>query len=125
MIINEGILDELYLSAGSTRAGKASDYVRQGKVNIKKVIYEDEDNFEIRSQVRGHGEIYNVYIQVEEGEIEDVSCTCEDYYSHYGTCKHILATAIEFNQNESYVRIFSGKNNQSQKGCGSVRRPAA
>ena len=114
MIINEGILDELYLSAGSTRAGKASDYVSQGKVNIKKVIYEDEDNFEIRSQVRGHGEIYNVYIQVEEGEIEDVSCTCEDYYSHYGTCKHILATAIEFNQNESYVRIFSGKNNQSQ-----------
>ena len=114
MIINQGILDELYLSAGSTRAEKAESYVSKGNVNIKKVIYDNENNFEIKSNVRGHGEIYNVYIKVENGEIEDVSCTCEDYYSHLGTCKHILATAIEFNQNESYVRIFSGDNNQNQ-----------
>ena len=114
MIINQGILDELYLSAGNTRTEKAENYAKQGKVNIKKVIYENENNFEIRSNVRGHGEIYNIYIQVENGEIDDISCTCEDYHSHYGTCKHILATAIEFNQNESYVRIFSGSNNENQ-----------
>ena len=113
MIINEEILDELYISAGSTRAGKAENYVEQGKVNITKVIYNDEDNFELHSKVKGHDEIYDVYMQIEDGEILDINCTCEDYYSHYGTCKHILATAIEFNQNENYIRIFSGKNNQN------------
>ena len=114
MIINQEILDELYLSAGSTRAEKAEKYVNSGNVNIKKVIYKNEKNFEIRSKVIGHGETYNVYIHVENDEIEDVSCTCEDYYSHFGTCKHILATAIEFNQNESYIRIFTGENNKNQ-----------
>ena len=82
MIINEGILDELYLSAGNERAQKAESYVAQHNVNIKKVVYENENNFEIRSKVRGHGEIYDVYVQVEKGEIENINCTCEDYYSH-------------------------------------------
>ena len=110
MIINEEILEDLRLSAGPTRNEKAENYVKAGKVNIKKVIYDDEGNFEIRSKVKGSGEIYDVYIKAQDGEIEDLSCTCQDYYNYYGTCKHILATAIEFNNNESYVRIFSGKN---------------
>ena len=114
MIINQGILDELYLSAGNERAKRAEEYVNSRKINIKKVIYEDEKNFEIRSKVKGSNDIYNVHIQVVNSEIEDISCTCEDYYKHYGTCKHILATAIEFDQNESYVRIFSGVNSQKQ-----------
>lgn len=114
MIVNPEILRELCNSAGSSRETRAKDYVMQKKVNIKKVIYEDSNNFEIRSKVKGHGDIYDVYIQVVEGEIENVSCTCEDYDSHYGTCKHILATLLEFNNNENYVRIFAGEVQEKQ-----------
>ena len=114
MIINQGILDELYLSAGNETAKRAEEYVNSRKINIKKVIYEDENNFEIRSKVKGSNAIYDVHIQVINSEIEDISCTCEDYYKHYGTCKHILATAIEFDKNENYVRIFSGTSNNKQ-----------
>lgn len=113
MIVNPEILKELRISAGSSRQEKAEKYVDNKKVKITKVIYEDRNNFEIRSKVRG-GEIYDVHIKVEKGEIEDVSCNCPDYYEHYGTCKHILATTIEFDNDENYVRIFSGDVEQKQ-----------
>ena len=113
MIISENVLDELVLSAGSTRTQKANNYVEDGNVNITKVVYENKENFAIRSKVREHGEIYNVYLQVSDGEILDLSCTCEDYHTHYGTCKHILATALEFEKNKSYIRIFSGENSKT------------
>ena len=114
MIINPQILEELCDEAGSSREGRAEDYVRAKKVNIKKVTYEDANNFEIRSKVKGNGDIYDVHIKVEKGEIDDISCDCTDYYEHYGTCKHILATAIEFSRNESYIRIFSGESEEKQ-----------
>ncbi len=114
MIVNPIILNELRISAGQARQEKAENYVLQKRINIKKVIYENSNNFEIRSKVKGHGEIYDVYMQVVQGEIEDVSCTCEDYYSHYGTCKHILATLLEFDSNENYIRIFSGETEEKQ-----------
>lgn len=113
MIVNPEILKELRTSAGNTREEKAEGYVDSKKVKITKVTYEDKNNFEIHSKVRG-GEIYDVHIKVEKGEIEDVSCNCEDYHKNYGTCKHILATAIEFSNNENYVRIFSGDIEQKQ-----------
>lgn len=114
MIVNPQILNELCDEAGRAREQRAEDYVNRKRVSIKKVIYNDMNNFEIRSIVKGSGDIYDVHIKVEKGEIEDVSCECPDYYEHYGTCKHILATAIEFNQNESYIRIFSGEKEEKQ-----------
>ena len=113
MIVNPEILKELRTSAGNEREEKAEEYVDDKKVKITKVTYENKNNFEIRSKVRGK-EVYDVHIKVEKGEIEDVSCNCEDYHKNYGTCKHILATAIEFSNNENYVRIFSGDIEQKQ-----------
>lgn len=114
MIVNPGILNELRNGAGSAREQRAEDYVENKKVNIKKVIYEDSNNFEIRAKVRGNLDNYDVHIQAKKGEIEDISCNCEDYYSHYATCKHILATLLEFNRNENYVRIFTGTQEEKQ-----------
>lgn len=114
MIINPEIIRELCSEAGETRKEKAQSYVGQKKVNITKVIYDDINNFEIRSKVKGNGSIYDVHIKVENEEIEDVSCDCPDYYEHYGTCKHILATAIEFSQNDNYLRIFSDRTEDIQ-----------
>lgn len=114
MIINPTILNELYDEAGSSREERAESYVKAKRVNIKKVIYDNPNNFEIRSIVKGSADLYDVHIKVEKGEIDDISCSCPDYYEHYGTCKHILATAIEFSRNESYIRIFSGETEEKQ-----------
>lgn len=114
MIVNSEILNELRDGAGSVREQRAEDYVESKRVNIKKVIYEDSNNFEIRAKVRGNEDNYDVHIQAKRGEIEDISCNCEDYYSHYATCKHILATLLEFNRNENYVRIFTGTQEEKQ-----------
>ena len=114
MIVNPQVLKELKDVAGSDREERAEDYVNRKRVNIKKVIYDNINNFEVRSKVRGNQDIYDVYIKVMQGEIENIECTCEDYHKHYATCKHILATALEFNKNENYVRIFSGDKEEKQ-----------
>jgi len=47
--------------------------------------------------------------QQPNGEIESLSCNCEDYYTHLASCKHIIATMMEFAQNSQYVKIFAGE----------------
>ena len=108
MIIDENLLYELTNDAGIARAQKAEEYVKSKRVNITKVIYDDERNFELKSKVRGSGDIYNVYIKVSDNEIENVTCTCPDYETHLGTCKHILASLMEFANNPEYIKIFAG-----------------
>ena len=95
MQINSNILDELYREAGEERVKKARNYVQNKRVKLKREEYENKDNFEISAQVKGT-EIYNTTIRVKDGEIEDVTCECDDYYKRFGTCKHIVATIIEF-----------------------------
>ena len=114
MIVNPQVLKELKDVAGSAREVKAEEYVKNKRVNIKKVIYDNINNFEVKSNVKGNQNVYDVYIQVVQGEIENIECTCDDYHTHYATCKHILATAMEFNKNESYIRIFSGEVQEKQ-----------
>ena len=108
MIIDENLLYELTTDAGNVRADKAKNYVKNKRVNITKVIYDDKNNFELKAKVRGTGDIYNVYIKVLDNEIEDVTCTCPDYETHFGTCKHILASLMEFANNQEYIKIFTG-----------------
>ena len=114
MIVDPVILEELYEEAGTDRKQRAQRYVNQKKVSIRKVIYEDASNFELKAIVQGNTDDYNVYIQVQEGEIEDLSCDCPDYQGRYAACKHIIATAIEFAKNSDYVRIFTGKQVRGQ-----------
>ena len=108
-MINEYVLDEMIDEAGQAREEKAKKYVQSKRVNITKVIYDDSDNFELKASVKGTNNVYSTYIKVEDGEIFDVECTCPDYESHYGTCKHILASMMEFVNNPEYIRIFTGK----------------
>lgn len=99
MLVTSKIIDELCESAGSVRVQKAKNYKNQGRVNLKKVNYENNNNFEIRADVIGN-EIYSTYIQVKNGEIEDIRCDCPDYHNTYGVCKHTLATVLFFNEHE-------------------------
>ena len=65
---------------------------------MTKKEYEDENNFELHAKVFGT-EQYDTYVEVKNGEVEEISCDCLDYYNTYGVCKHSLASVLEFNQN--------------------------
>ena len=111
-MVNPELLEDLCYDAGTTRREKAMEYVAKKRVNITKVIYEDNKNFEIKSRVKGNNDNYDVYIKVQNNELEDLKCDCPDYQKNYAACKHIVATMVEFDNNPDYVRIFTGEKNE-------------
>lgn len=107
-MVNPELLEDLCYDAGTSRKEKAMEYVAKKRVNITKVIYEDNKNFELKAKVKGTEDNYDVYIKVQNDELEDLRCTCPDYQKNYAACKHIVATMVEFNNNPEYIRIFTG-----------------
>ena len=93
MLVNHNIIDSLCEDAGEQRKQKAQKYRDENRVYFKKVEYENPMNFEVTAEVEGT-DTYNTYIQVKNGEIENITCTCPDYYNYYGVCKHTLATVL-------------------------------
>ena len=108
MLVNQEIENELYHDAGDTRVQKARLYVRTGRTKIEKINYNDENNFEITAKVTGQ-EIYRTHVYIEEGEVVDVTCECEDYQNRYAACKHIVATMMEFATNSKYEEMLKSK----------------
>ena len=101
MEINKHIIDNLCEDAGTARTRKAHEYVEEGRVDIIDFEYQNSLNFEIKGSVYGNEE-YHTYILVKNGEVEDITCDCPDYYNHYGICKHTLAMVLKFTDNEKY-----------------------
>lgn len=66
-----------------------------GRVEIINTEYQNSKNFEISSIVIG-SEPYRTYVSIREGEVEDITCNCQDYYNYYGVCKHTLASIMAF-----------------------------
>ena len=58
---------------------------------------------------------YKTFIEVKNGDVEDITCTCEDYYENYGICKHTLASVMEFNENSKHSREYKNKNEELEK----------
>ena len=110
MLINDEVIEELKNSAGDQRQEKAEEIIKEKKIKITKITYDNKVNFSIHAQVEGKLNNYSTYIEIKNGEIENLSCTCPDYESTYGTCKHILATALELKENPSYIKTLN-KNN--------------
>ena len=109
MIVNPKIIEELCQDAGEKRTQKARAYKALGRVEMLNIEYIDSNNFELRSIVIGT-EQYISYISIHNGELDDVTCTCQDYYNHYGICKHTLATIMLFADNKKYEERYSKKN---------------
>jgi len=109
MIVNPEIIEELCIDAGDKRTQKARAYVAGGRVDIQKVDYGNENNFEISAIVQGEQNKYRTNIYVSDGEIEDITCDCEDYYSRYGVCKHIIATLMHFSKDKRYENVIKSK----------------
>ena len=108
MEINKHIIDNLCEDAGVTRTRKAHEYKEEGRVEIIDFEYQNPLNFEIKGSVYGNEE-YHTYIFVKNGEIEDITCDCPDYYNHYGVCKHTLAMVLTF---ASYENGITTRNNR-------------
>ena len=83
-------------------------------MKIINTSYENNKNFSIRAMVIGNSN-YKTFIEVKNGEVEDITCTCEDYYENYGICKHTLASVMEFNENSKYSKEYKNKNEELEK----------
>ena len=104
MQINENLSREIYEDAGETRIDRAKGYIREGKVDIYETQYENKNNFKIKANVIGKLDDYEVTIKVENGELEEASCECQDYITRYGVCKHIVAALLKFEQTKFWDR---------------------
>lgn len=98
MQVNSQLADEIYNDVGSIRLEKAKRIVNEGKVEIKKVDYENLNNFEISAEVEENYDYYNTRIKVEDAELQIAECECQDYFNRYAACKHIAATLLKFMQ---------------------------
>ncbi len=102
MYINQEIANEMYKEAGPARLLRAKSYVKEKRVNIENIYYENSDNFSVTSKIEGNFNNYKVKVVVKDGELEQSLCECEDYYNHYAACKHIIATLLEVDGNPKY-----------------------
>ena len=95
MQVNKNIIEELLNDAGYLITERAKKITNEQKIRVTKIIYDDENNFELHGKAYGN-DIYDTYIDVTNGEIETIKCTCQYYYKSYGVCKHSLATLLKF-----------------------------
>ena len=115
MLVNQMVLDNLYKDSGEKRKEKAIEYQKSGRVKINDLEYENDINFEISAIVGGSDKSYKTYIEIKNGNVEDVTCTCKDYYNHYGICKHTLASVLELNNNPQYLPKRANVNEEAKK----------
>ena len=94
--------------------GKAKEYVKLKRVKIINTSYKNSQNFSVRAIVIGNSK-YKTFIEVKDGEVEDITCTCEDYYENYGICKHTLASVIEFSENAKYAKKHKDTNDELEE----------
>ena len=114
-IINEKIYEDLISQVNTETLEEAKKLIQNRQINITKIIYDDKENFELNSVTKEQTEKNTIYIKVQEGEIENLSCTCEEYKKSYCACKHIIATVKNFIDNPEYIRIFTGNSNENYK----------
>ena len=113
MQVNSKLAEELYKDVGAERLEKAKKIVSERRVEIKKVNYENQNNFEVSADVEGNYEDYTTRIKVENGELEVAECECQDYFNRYAACKHIAATLIQFMQTKYWDKFDEPKRTKS------------
>ena len=95
-ILNNKIYNELIEQLSKENIEKSEEIVKNNNVNIVKTYIDDINNFEVRAIVNNDDKKYNTYIKVSENEIENLSCTCDEYKENYCACFHIIATMEKF-----------------------------
>ena len=115
MIVDEKILNDLLKSIANDEKENINNIIKEKRVNITKLIYDDKSNFELSSVVEGLlDNEYNTYIKIRKNKIENIKCTCAEYEDNLYACKHIMATIMEFNLNSKYLDVnLKNKNPES------------
>ena len=113
--IKEEIYNDLIKQFDEDLIKSSDKLVKDKKVHINKVLFDNSENFEIRAVVTDDNSKYNTYVKVLEGEIENLSCTCDKYKENYCACIHIIATVKEFFNNKDYINVFSDKPKENIK----------
>ncbi len=113
--IKEGIYNDLIKQFDEDLIKSSDKLVKDKKVHINKVFFDNSENFEIRAVVTDDNSKYNTYVKVLEGEIENLSCTCDKYKENYCACIHIISTVKEFFNNKDYINVFSDKPKENIK----------
>ena len=118
-VLYNKIYEDLISQANDETVKEADKIVENHGVNITKVTYDDKENFEIHATIKDIDEEnknskYTVYIKVAEGEVENLSCICDEYKTSYCACKHIISALKEFISNPEYVKIFTGNQEETK-----------
>ena len=114
MFINQTVAKELYEDVGDTKLQTAKEYVKQKRVSIEHIDYNNMNNFCVESLVDGNYDKYRVHISLRNGELDRLQCECEDYNLHYGACKHIIATLLEIDGNPKYNKEQNKSKNKER-----------
>lgn len=101
MVVNDKIKEEIYHSSNEEMYQAALEYYKKGKVKLEKVFYDNPNELETKGKVFGKKGTYFTKLSIHQGEIENIECTCQDYFSNYGICRHSLATLIELTNRSS------------------------
>lgn len=101
MRIKPTISQEMYNDIDDITLEEARKLVNQHQVEITKMDYETSSQFHIDAVVKEEKK-YTVQIEVQQAEIMNVGCQCEEYKRNYGSCKHIIATMLEVENNPKY-----------------------
>lgn len=104
--VNEKIYNDLIQQLDDELIKDSDRLVNNKDVYISRVTYDNNENFEIRGSVKQDNNKYDTYVKVLESEIENLSCTCDEYKETYCACVHIIATVKEFFSNNDYKKIF-------------------
>ena len=88
-IIDKQIYEDLISQVDAKKLDLASKLMQNKAIEINKITYDNKQNFEVHSIVKDEKnddgiivkQKHKVYIKVAEGEIENLSCTCDDYNS--------------------------------------------
>lgn len=115
MLINEELIKELYEYCGETEYNRAINLTKQNYIEIQRIIYNGENDFELAAKVIGDTGTFKTYIRVQNGEMENLECSCDEYQKNYGTCMHILATILEFNTKPIYQKEYLKDTNIEDK----------
>lgn len=76
--------------------------VLDNQIEITKFDYQNKSQFTVSAKVKEEQQQFKTYLEVEQAEIINVKCQCEDYKTNYGACKHVVATIMEIENNPKY-----------------------
>lgn len=115
MIINKNVYNKICTDVEKNKLTRAKRYIKDGRVNIIKSNYLNQDNFSITATVYGNINQYEVNIVSTKGELSKAYCECTEFKNSNCTRQHIIATLLKFEQTKYWDNTHEEKTNLDNK----------